>query len=83
MNKDQVKGSVKDVVGKVQEKTGQVIGSTDKFAEHADERPVHYRDVFATLYHNLGIDVSQPVVEDAEGRPHYLLEGHAPVEELI
>ena len=30
MNKDQVKGSIKDVAGKVQEKTGAVIGSTDQ-----------------------------------------------------
>jgi uncharacterized protein YjbJ (UPF0337 family) len=28
MNKDQVKGAIKDAAGKVQEKTGQVIGST-------------------------------------------------------
>jgi len=30
MNKDQVKGNVKDVVGKVQEEAGKVIGSTDQ-----------------------------------------------------
>lgn len=30
MNKDQVKGSIKDVAGKVQEKTGAVIGSTEQ-----------------------------------------------------
>lgn len=30
MNKDQVKGAIKDVAGKVQEKTGEVIGSTDQ-----------------------------------------------------
>ena len=30
MNKDQVKGSIKEVVGKVQKKTGQVIGSTEQ-----------------------------------------------------
>ena len=28
MNKDQVKGTLKDVAGKVQQKTGQLIGST-------------------------------------------------------
>jgi len=64
-------------------RTGQVIGSTDRFAENADERPVHYRDVYATLYHNIGIDLETPVIEDAEGRPQYLLPGHKPVEELI
>jgi len=30
MNKDQVKGSIKDAAGKVQEKTGAVIGSPDQ-----------------------------------------------------
>lgn len=64
-------------------RTGQVIGSTDKFAEQADERPVHYRDVFATLYHNLGIDIGATEFRDAENRPQYLLVGHEPVRELI
>ena len=30
MNKNQVKGTLKEVAGKVQEKTGQVIGSTEQ-----------------------------------------------------
>ena len=30
MNKDQVKGGIKEVVSKVQEKAGQVIGSNDQ-----------------------------------------------------
>jgi uncharacterized protein YjbJ (UPF0337 family) len=30
MNKDQVKGSIKDVAGKVQEKAGELTGSTDQ-----------------------------------------------------
>ena len=30
MNKDQVKGAVKDVAGKVQQKTGDVIGSSEQ-----------------------------------------------------
>jgi hypothetical protein len=64
-------------------RTGQVIGSTDRFGEQADERPIHYRDVMATLYHNLGIDVNSMMVDDVEGRPRHLLEGHEPVEELV
>ena len=35
---------------------GQVIGSTDKIAGEAQNRPVHYQDIMATLYHNMGID---------------------------
>ena len=30
MNKDQVKGVAKDVVGKVQEKTGKLVGSKEQ-----------------------------------------------------
>jgi uncharacterized protein YjbJ (UPF0337 family) len=30
MNKDQVKGAIKDAAGKVQQKTGEVIGSTEQ-----------------------------------------------------
>jgi uncharacterized protein YjbJ (UPF0337 family) len=33
MNKDQVKGAVKDVTGKAQEKMGEAIGSTDQQAK--------------------------------------------------
>lgn len=29
MNKDQVKGTVKDAAGKVQRKAGEIVGSTD------------------------------------------------------
>lgn len=64
-------------------KTGQVLGSTNKFAEEADERPIDYKDVFATLYHNMGIDITTTPVHDATGRPHYLLEGHEPIPELL
>jgi uncharacterized protein YjbJ (UPF0337 family) len=33
MNKEQVKGSVKDTAGKVQEKTGELINSPDQQAK--------------------------------------------------
>ena len=64
-------------------RTGQVIGSTNRFGEEADERPIHYKDVFATLYHNLGIDIGSTPVPDASGRPNYLLAEHEPISELI
>jgi hypothetical protein len=64
-------------------KTGQVIGSTTPFAEEPNERPVHYQDVFATLYHNLGINIRDTAVNDSLGRPHYLYEGHEPLPELV
>jgi len=30
MNKDQVKGTAKDIAGKIQEKTGKAVGSTEQ-----------------------------------------------------
>jgi len=63
--------------------TGQVIGSTDKWAEAAVDRPVHMQDVFATLYHNLGIDTATTTIPDNNGRPQYLLERQEPIRELI
>jgi uncharacterized protein YjbJ (UPF0337 family) len=33
MNKDQVKGSLKDAAGKVQEKAGEIVGSTEQQAK--------------------------------------------------
>jgi uncharacterized protein YjbJ (UPF0337 family) len=33
MNKDQVKGTAKDIAGKVQQKTGEVVGSTEQQAK--------------------------------------------------
>ena len=32
---------------------GRVIGSTNRLGKVPQDRPVHYREVFATLYHRL------------------------------
>ncbi len=64
-------------------RTGQVIGSTTKFAEEPADRPVHYRDVFCTLYDRMGIDITSTGVPDMLNRPHYLYEGHEAIRELV
>ena len=64
-------------------RTGQVIGSTNKLGEVPQERPVHYQDVFATLYHRLGIDVENVMINDLNDRPHFLLDRREPIRELI
>lgn len=64
-------------------RTGQVIGSTDRTAGDAKDRPVHYQEVFATLYHNLGIDTQTTTIVDHSGRPQYLLDHRVPIKELI
>jgi hypothetical protein len=63
-------------------KTGQVIGSTNRLGEYAKDRPVHFADIVATLYHVLGIDTSKTTINDPSGRPQYLVEGRA-LPELI
>ena len=62
---------------------GGAIGKTDRLGGEAEERPVHFGEIFATLYNNLGIDVSQTTVMDLGGRPRYLVEGHRPLNELV
>jgi len=43
------------------------------------ECPVHYGEVFATLYHWLGIDVTTLTIPDLSGRPQYLVDGWQPM----
>ena len=62
---------------------GQVIGSTTRWAEEPHTRPVHFREVFATLYQRLGIDVATAQFTDLSGRQQYLVGTHRPVPELI
>jgi len=65
-------------------KHGQVIGATDRLGGEASERPVTFPEVFATLYHSLGIDISKVTVNDLTGRPQYLVDaGHQPMRELV
>ena len=63
---------------------GQVIGATDRLGGEPVERPVKFGDVFATLYHNLGIDTSAVTLTDLSGRPQYLVDDQArPLAELV
>jgi uncharacterized protein (DUF1501 family) len=65
-------------------KTGQVIGATDRLAGEPTSRPVRFQEVFATLYHHLGIDTRHVTVPDFNGRPQYLVDdGIGPLHELI
>jgi hypothetical protein len=45
---------------------------------------VQFGEVFATLYHNLGIDVNKTTVADLSGRPQFLVDhGLPPMRELV
>ena len=64
-------------------RSGQVLGSTSRWGEEPLTRPVHFRDVFATLYQRLGIDVATTQFSDLSRRPQYLVGNHRPIPELI
>jgi hypothetical protein len=63
-------------------RTGQVIGATNRLGEYAKERPVTFPEVFATLYHNLGLDPSTTTINDPTGRPQHIIE-QPPLREVI
>ncbi len=65
-------------------KAGQVIGSTDRIAGEAVDRPVSFQEVFATLYQHLGIDAANTTILDHQGRPQYLVDADTkPIHELV
>ncbi|HTH50177.1 MAG TPA: DUF1501 domain-containing protein [Candidatus Limnocylindria bacterium] len=64
-------------------RTGQVIGATDRLGGEIAERGVHFGEVFATLYNQLGLDLAQVTLPDLAGRPHYLVDGWQPMKELV
>ena len=61
---------------------GQVIGATDRLGAKPAKRPIHFGEIHATLYRNLGID-PETKVTDLSGRPQYLVDHHDPLPELI
>ena len=66
--------------------TGQVIGETTKNGEEPKKRPVKFQEVFATLYHNMGISAhrEEDRVFDGSGTPRYPVDsGVEPIHELV
>ena len=63
-------------------RTGQVVGETNRLGEVPKDRPVTFQNVFATLYHALGVNPST-TLPDRAGRPMPLLDEFAPIRELI
>ena len=61
---------------------GQAIGATDRLGGEAVERPVGFGDVFATLYHALGLNPQTAGIPDPTGRPQHLTDGQA-IRELV
>ena len=61
---------------------GSVCGTSDGHAAYIKDRPVHIRDIVATIYHCLGIDPETPV-QDQAGRPIPVAHGGQPVTEIL
>ncbi len=65
-------------------KMGQVIGSTDRMGGEADSRPVTFQEVFATIYHNMGINLDSQRLFDFRGIPRRFVDPDVwPIEELV
>ena len=64
-------------------KMGQAIGTSNRLGEVAKDRPVHFQEVFATLYFKLGIDPRYTTLIDPNGRPQYLVDHREPMKELV
>lgn len=63
---------------------GQAIGSTDRIGGEAASRPVTFGELYATLFHNLGINPTTTTIPDLDGRPQHLVEGDSqPLPELL
>ena len=65
-------------------RVGQVIGATARLGGEPTERPVRFRELFATLYHALVVAVYQVTLPDLSGRPHYPVpDACQPMKELV
>lgn len=61
---------------------GQVIGSTNSKGEHPKDCPLTPNDLWATVYHHLGIDPER-TFPDYQGRPMPILPFGAPIRGLV
>lgn len=61
---------------------GQVIGATNNKGEHPVERVMTPNDLWATVYHHLGIDYNH-YLNNLEGLPMQILPFGKPIKELV
>jgi len=64
-------------------RTGQVVGSTNSRGEHPKDRPLTPCDLWATMFHHLGIDYERTAFLDNNGRPMPILPDGQPIAELL
>lgn len=63
-------------------KRGQVIGTSSPNGENPQQRPVHFNEILATIYHQLGIPTDRAFL-DPFGRPIPILDHGHPLPELL
>ncbi len=63
-------------------KMGQMIGASSAKGEYPKDRPYKVPHLLSTIYHAMGIDPAHTFVNGA-GRPMYILDDRAKVEELL
>ncbi len=61
---------------------GQLIGATEKDGGYIKERPVTPGDLAATIYHHMGVPLNATYL-DTSGRPRFIVENGAPIQELL
>jgi hypothetical protein len=61
---------------------GMTYGASDEQAAFIKDKPVHIRDICATIYHLLGIDPEMPVYDRAN-RPIAVAHGGQPIHEIL
>ncbi len=61
---------------------GQVIGASSRDGGEIAERAVKPSDLAATIYHHMGVPLDATYL-DHQGRPNYIVDGGAPLKELI
>lgn len=61
---------------------GSVVGASDAHAAYVKDRPVHIRDLCATVYHALGIDPDMSVYDHGK-RPVPIAHGGRPLMEIL
>jgi hypothetical protein len=61
---------------------GTVHGASDRQAAYIKDKPVHIRDIVATIYHCLGINPALAVYDQA-GRPISIAHGGEPIAEIL
>ena len=63
-------------------KTAQVVGVSDRIAAFPRDRALHAKDLFATMYHVLGVDYDT-IFHDRPDRPVPVLNHGQPISELL